>query len=405
MNQSTHFSGQPIFAQILRLIPPGKVAELAGTHGSDHYYKTFKTYDHLVTMLYAVFNRCTSLREVITGMMAAHNRLTHLGLRHTPRRSTLADANQKRDPEVFGAIFDVLSRTYRSRLPDSRSDNKWVNNLFMIDSTTISLFQEILKNAGRNPANGKRKGGIKAHMLVKADEDVPCLVRLTAAAANDQILLKEIDVPQGSILVFDRAYADYGFFAACSARQVTFVTRLKTNAIYEHSGARPLAEDQVSGGVRSDSAILLGGVQLDAQNKIRARLIAYHDRQSGHTFDFLTNNFELSPLTIAAIYRRRWQIELLFKRLKQNYPLRSFLGDNENAIRTQIWCALIADLLLMVIKSRCPRNWSSANLAGMVRLHLMTYINLRAFLQNPEKALLQANQKIFKDHNLSLFPT
>lgn len=404
MNQSKHFSGQPIFAQILRLIPAGKVAELAGTYGSDHYYKTFKTYDHLVTMLYAVFNRCTSLREVITGMMAEHNRLSHLGLRHTPRRSTLADANQKRDPRVFGAIFGLLSRTYRPRLPDSRSD-KWVNNLFMVDSTTISLLQEILKSAGRNPVNGKRKGGIKAHMLVKADEDVPRLVRLTAAAANDQIILKEIDVPKGSILVFDRAYADYGFFAACSAKQVTFVTRLKTNAIYEHSRARPVAEDQVSGGVRSDSEILLGGVQLDTQNKVRARLIVYHDGQSGHTFDFLTNNFELSALAIAAIYRRRWQIELLFKRLKQNYPLRSFLGDNENAIRTQIWCALIADLLLMVIKSWCPRAWSFANLAGMVRLHLMTYINLSAFLQNPEKALLQANQKSFKDHNLSLFPT
>lgn len=404
MNKSTHFSGQPILAQILRLIPRGKVRDLAGTHGSDHYYKTFKTYDHLVTMLYAVFNRCTSLREVTTGMMAAHNRLTHLGLRHTPRRSTLADANQKRDPEVFGAIFDVLSRTYRHRLPDSRSD-KWVNKLFMVDSTTISLFQEILKNAGRNPANGKRKGGIKAHMLVKADEDVPCLVRLTAAAANDQIILKEIDVPKGSILVFDRAYADYGFFAACSARQVIFVTRLKTNAIYEHSGARPLATDQVSGGVRSDSEILLGGVQLDAQHKVRARLIAYHDGQSGHTFDFLTNNFELSALAIAAIYRRRWQIELLFKRLKQNYPLRSFLGDNENAIRTQIWCALIADLLLMVIKTQCQRPWSYANLAAMVRLHLMTYINLKAFLQNPEKALLQAYPQSLKNHNLSLFPT
>lgn len=404
MNQSTHFSGQPILAQILRLIPPGKVAHLVRTLGSDHYYKTFKTYDHLVTMLYAVFNRCTSLREVITGMMAAHNRLTHLGLRHTPRRSTLADANQKRDPEVFGAIFNVLSRIYRHRLPDSRSD-KWVNNLFMIDSTTISLFQEILKNAGRNPANGKRKGGVKAHMLVKADEDVPCLVRLTAAAANDQIILREIDVPQGSILVFDRAYADYGFFATCSAKQVTFVTRLKTNAVYEHPGARPLAEDQASGGVRSDSEILLGGVQLDAQNKIRARLIVYQDGQTGQTFDFLTNNFELSPLAIAAIYRRRWQIELLFKRLKQNYPLRSFLGDNENAIRIQIWCALIADLLLMVIKSRCPRNWSFANLAAMVRLHLMTYIDLSAFLRNPEKALLRANQKSVKDHNLSLFPT
>lgn len=404
MNKSTHFSGQPIFAQILRLIPRGKVRDLARTHGSDHYYKTFKTYDHLVTMLYAVFNRCTSLREVITGMMAAHNRLTHLGLRHTPRRSTFADANQKRTPEVFAAIFAFLYRTYRHHLPDSRSD-KWAKKLFMVDSTTISLFQEILKGAGRTPANGKRKGGIKAHMLVKADEDVPCLVRLSAAAVNDQIVLKEIDVPKGSILVFDRAYSDYGFFAACSNKQVTFVTRLKTNAIYECSRSRPLAKDQLSGGIRSDSEIRLGGDWVDEQNRVRARLIIYKDGETRRTFHFLTNDFELSPLTIATIYRRRWQIELLFKRLKQNYPLRYFLGDNENAIRTQIWCALIADLLLMVIKTRCQRAWSFANLAAMVRLHLMTYISLTGFLQNPEKALLQAYPQSFKDHNLSLFPT
>lgn len=172
MAKSTFFTGQPVFSQLLNLISRADVQKSVRAFASDHYCKKFRTGDHLVVMLYAIFNRCTSIREVITGVMACHSKLLHLGLNYTIRRSTLSDSNSRRTSDVFEDIYKRLYARYHRFLPDSHS-NKFKGKLYIIDSTTISLFQEVLKAAGRNPVSGKRKGGIKAHTLVNADEDVP----------------------------------------------------------------------------------------------------------------------------------------------------------------------------------------------------------------------------------------
>lgn len=402
MNKGTHFSGQPILAQIMNLVSRNKVQQLAHHYGTDRYYKKFRTYDHLVAMLYTVFNRCTSLREVVTGMLACENRLRHVGVSYTPRRSTLADANCRRDERVFEAIHCYLYRTYASALPDSNSQ-RWKSRLFIVDSTTITLFQEILKTAGRTPLNGKRKGGVKAHTLMKADEDVPRLVRLTAASANDRSFMKEIEVPSGSVIVFDRAYVNYEIYNRWTEQSVSFVTRLNAHCVVESLQEHSVPEDEQSAGVLSDTAVMLG--YENQRQRVKARRIVYRDKESKRTFQFLTNNVEMEPSTIAKIYQQRWQIETLFKRIKQNYPLQYFLGDNVNAIKIQIWCALIADLLLKVIRKGCTRSWSFANLASMVRLHLMTYIDLGSFLDDPEKALMRRRTRRRGELEWSLFPT
>jgi hypothetical protein len=403
MNKSNHFTGQPIFSQIISLIPRAELSRLVKSHHSDRYCKKFRTYEHLVTMLYAVMSKCTSIREVTTGLLACGRKLNHLGMTYFPRKSTLSDANGRRDSKVFEELYGVLYKKYRKSLPDSRIKN-WVSKLYIFDATTISLFQEILKNAGRSPMNGKRKGGIKAHTLMKADEDVPCLVSFTAASAHDTPFMKKMSLPKGSIAVFDKAYNDYSQYAKWGKQGVSFVTRLRTSASFKVLTERKISEKQIREGVLHDQIIFLGHQTHNNVTRLKARLVTYLDTQTGKQFQFLTNHTRFSATTIAAIYKRRWQIETLFKRIKQNYPLQYFLGDNQNAIKIQIWCALIVDLLLKYIRKQAKRKWAFANLTSMIRLHLMTYINLIQFLNNPEKAI-QVNRSIETTDLYSLFPT
>ncbi|MBL4754809.1 MAG: IS4 family transposase [Flavobacteriales bacterium] len=403
MNKSTYFTGQPIISQIIKLINREKVSSLAKTYRTDHYYKKLKTYNHLVSMLYTIYSGCTSIREVVTGLLASSTKLNHLGIDYTPRKSTLSDANCNRDHRVFEAIHQYLYKQYSKNLPDSRKE-QWHKRLYIMDSTTISLFQEILKNAGRSPMNGKRKGGIKAHTLIKADEDVPQIIRLTAAAANDAPFMKEINLPSGSLICFDKAYCDFNVWDQWSQKKISFVTRLRKGSIQTHLKDRNLTISQEDKGVISDKEVMLGGPENDNVTKVRVRLITYFDEENQRELVFVTNNFHFAPYTVSQIYKRRWQIETLYKRIKQSYPLRHFLGDNENAIKIQIWCALIADLLLKVIHRQARRRWAFSNLASMVRLHLFTYINLGKFLNDPERELVKLVPK-YSPGQASLFPT
>ena len=225
MNKNAKFTGQPIFSQLLSLINPSTISQQAKKCKTDRYYKKFKTYDHLVTMLYAVFHKCTSLREVCTGMQVCCSKLQHLGLKYSPPRSTFAEANAKRSSEVFEGIYNDLYKKYSKELPDSRSGVKIDPKLYIVDSTTIKLFKEILKNAGRKPANGKRKGGIKVHAMINSQEDVPCLIKMTAAAKHDAPFVKNLKLPSGSIIVFDKAYNDYQQYKLWGQEKVIWVRK------------------------------------------------------------------------------------------------------------------------------------------------------------------------------------
>jgi hypothetical protein len=393
MNKSTFFSGQPIFTQLLKFISKDSVFRIAQQSTADRYSKRFNTYEHLVTMLYSIFNNCNSLREVTTGMLASEQRLNHLGIRYHPRRSTISDANNRRQADVFAEIYYNLYKKYASFLSDSRKNSK-ESKLYIFDATTISLFQEILRTSGKNPS-GRRKGGIKVHTLIRCDQDVPCMIRYSAAAANDSQFLKEVYLPEGSVVVFDRGYHDFASLNRFTDNNITWVTRRHRLFTYNILDACNIASNEKS--VFSDEKIQLGwrcGI------KVAARLIKYKDPSSEEIYEFVTNNLKMKATTIANLYKKRWQIELLFKRMKQNYPLKYFLGDSENAIKIQIWSSLIADLLLKIVKKGAAAKWSFSNLAAMVRLHLMTYIDLFGFLKSPEKALLNAFSKS-KQHNFN----
>lgn len=397
MNKSTNFSGTPIIKQILNYIEPSDISRTAKKYSSDRYYKKFKTFDHLVTMIYATLSGVSSLRELSTVMLACEGRISHLNIKNFPKRSTLSDANSKRTSEVFGAIYGTLHKRYASFLSDSSSLKCPVNNLKIVDSTTISLFSDILKGVGRNPINGQRKGGIKMHTMINAMEDVPCLVRFTSAATHDHTFLKELNLEKGSFVVFDKAYNDYNQYLEWTMKDIYFVTRQKYNAVYKTILEFDL-DDKTSDAVLKDELISVKKYG----KSIELRRVAFWDSEKEKIYEFITNNPEISPDTVADIYKHRWQIETMFKRLKQNFPLKYFLGDSQNAIEIQIWTALIIQLLMLVVQRKIKRKWAYSNMVSVVRFHLMTYINLFKFLENPDKKWADLTTKTH-EIQLSLF--
>lgn len=393
MSKSSFFTGQPIFNQVLSFLSRAEIATISKSCHSDRYCKTFGTYEHLVTMLYAILNRCDSLREVTTGLLAWDQRIHHLGLKGHPRRSTLSDANKRRSEQVFEKIYFKLLSRYQSLLPDSRKKTKR-DNLYIFDSTSIALFKEILKASGLSGADGKRKGGIKVHALLHSASDAPTMIRYSPSAQSDVTFLKEVHLSPGSVIVFDKGYMDYRSYNRFTQTDVTFVTRLDDRSVYRTTDQKEVNTYQQKQGVQRDELIILGYTYHKKAVQVPSRVVTYTDPHTQKQFKFLTNNTRLAPITIANYYRQRWQIETFFKRIKQNYPLNYFLGDNENAIKIQIWCALIADLLLKVIRLGSRSKMSFSNTVALVRIHLMTYMDLTSFLRSPEKSLLRRAKRI-----------
>jgi len=380
MNKSKNFSGQPIIKQVLNFILPNDVYRTAKKHHSDRYTKKFNTYEHLVTMIFTVISGCSSLREVSSIMLACEGKINHLGLKDFPKRSTLSDANKRRSAAVFADIYHLLYKRYHRFLSDSRTCEPAVKDLKIVDSSTITLFSDILKGVGRNPINGKKKGGIKMHTMINAMEDVPCLIKFSSAATHDHTFLKDLELKKGSYVVFDKGYVDYQQYQKWILDDIYFVTRQKDNARYTSLEEFDIP-NTIDDAVLKDEKIEL----LDKNGEAFSlrRIAFWHDKHR-KVYEFITNNYELPADKIAEIYKNRWQIETMFKRLKQNFPLKYFLGDNQNAIEIQIWVSLIIQLIMLVIQRKAERKWAYSNMMSVIRYHLMTYIDLFKFLKNPE---------------------
>jgi len=330
-------------------------------------------------------------------------------LKHTPRRSTLADANKKRSSEFFEALFHQLYKYHYGILPDSMKGSKLHEKLFVVDSTTISTFCDVMKGAGSYGLNGKKKGGVKAHTLMRMKDDVPCFVHLTEAAKNDRTFMSMLELPLNSVLVMDKGYLSLNIMNQWTKEKISWVTRLYDGAKYEVTEKRDVSLQQRQQGVRSDLCVILGHPRKHKETPLqRARIVNFYDAAKKRAFTFLSNNMQYSPLTIANIYKQRWSIENLFRRVKSNFQFHNFLGDNENAIKIQMWCTLIADLLIAIVKGRVDRvrkrKWAFTNIAGLIRHHLNSYIDLFKFLINPEKALINYIEEI-ASNQLLLFRT
>ena len=389
MSKSRNFFGQPIYGQLIKSLNRDKIVEISRKHGGEKYVKSFDGYTHLLTMLYAVIQRFDSLREIETSMTAEVRKLHHVGIDNVPKRSTLSDANARRSEKFFEEVYRDLYASNRDILSsDSRRNGteEWIKRLRIIDSTTITLFSNVIfKGVGRHPKTGKKKGGIKVHAVIHANEGVPCDVQFTSAATNDSFMLAPSHYNHNEIVALDRAYINYAKFEYLTDKGVVYVTKMKKNLNYEvlvdcmHQNPQGLME------YREQVVVF----RKDDINHI-ARIITYLDIKKGKRpklISLLTNDFDMPLETIVAIYRRRWQIESLFKQIKQNFPLRYFYGESANAIKIQIWVTLIANLLLSVLQSTLQRRWSFSGLATIVRIVLMYYLNLEKFLNQPDADL------------------
>lgn len=386
MNNSTNFSGNSVFGQLISLIPKHQVQKAVNKYQSDKFTKRFSTWEHLVSMLFATASNTTSLRDVTNGFLGLEGKLNHLHLKRPPKRSTISDANKRRSYTVFEKIYYDLLNQYKSILSDSRFKNEFGKELSIIDSTTILLFKDILKCVGRKPQSGKRKGGIKVHMQIRPDYNSPVLVKFTDATAHDSSFMNDIMFTSDHIYVFDKGYNDYERFESFNIDQIPFVTRLKHNAAFRRKKEFELAADSNQAILLDEQIVLPIRENGKINRALPLRRVVYWDEKHQVCYEFISNIYDLSADQIALIYKSRWQIEVLHKQLKQNQSLSYFLGDNVNAIIIQIWCALIWNLLLTVLQRQIKAKvWAFSNLASIIRLHLFNYINLTSFLKNPEK--------------------
>ncbi len=391
MNKSTHFIGQPMYGQLINLLNREEILEFSRIRNGERYVKHFDAYQHLVVMLYSVIKRFDSLREITDSMFPEARKLAHLGIRVMPRRSTLSDANARRPEGVFEDTYRSLYARYKDELSsDSRKRQvpSWLKRLQIIDSTTISLFSNLIfKGVGRHPKSGKKKGGIKVHTNIHANEGVPSDIKFTSAATNDSFMLKPTNYNDGDIIAIDRAYIDYSKFEELTNRGVIYVTKMKKNLVYEVLSSMIYMTPAGLMEYKVQVVEFKKHVKDGEDIKHKARIVTYVDlkKKKPKIISLLTNDMDMEIEDVIAIYRKRWEIELLFKQLKQNFPLRYFYGESANAIKIQIWVTLIANLLLMVIQKRIKRPWSFSGLATMVRLMLMYYVNCYTFLEEPEK--------------------
>jgi len=388
------FVGQPIFKQIINLISSVNIQGLISKHNSDYYYKAFKTRTHLITMLFGILSRCDSMTEICEGIRALSGKLNYLGLEKAPAKSTASDGLRNRPHKFFEDLYFSLVKKYQSFLSDSRTYGLTFREVLLIDSTTIRLFSDILKGVGRNPkGDGKKKGGLKVHMLIDAIQSVGRFIKVTAAKVHDQNFLKTLELVSHSMVVFDKAYNYYHQFALWTQKDVYFVTRMKKNAVYtviEVKRTHYRKKGQAK--VIKDEIIELeyhpedesGEQNMKILKPLRLRKVSYQDEKNRY-FEFLTNNFEIEAEEVAFLYKKRWGIELLFKKMKQNFQLHYFYGENENAIYTQVWCTLIAQLLLTVVQKIAQVKKAFSVVASLVRIHLISMLDVYELLRSTKR--------------------
>jgi len=395
MGKNTNLAGQPVICQLLSFLPREIVDRCVTDHQSDRYYKTLTTYKQLVFMLYGVVTRCYSLNSLCKNLLFLEDKLTYLGIDKLPAVSTLSDANINRSSEVFASIYRRLHAHYKEVLSPVQcsflEDEIDTSKVAIFDSSTISLFVDIFKGAGRNSLTGKKKGGLKIHTKMPLGGFVPDLVHITEAACNDKSFLGQLEVEKGGIYVFDKGYVHYQKWGRWTRKGAYFVTRLNENADYTVLTGQPNHISQYAdGGVISDQEILLE----PSGNAIKARLIVWKDPESGHVLKFVSNMFGYRDSTIILLYKYRWNIEVLFKRLKQNFELGYFFSDSSDGIKTQVWIALIANLLFSVIHRQCKEAELFVTIVNLAAINMGSYISLIKLVKSGRLTCIERNLKI-----------
>ncbi len=364
-----------LFSQLLLLFPRTEFHSAVKQHRADRYAKGFRCWDQFVAMLFCQMAQARSLREICGGLACCLGKLQHLGVNTAPNKSTLAYANEHRPWELYETVFGQLLGKCQS-LARGTKKFRFRHKLYSLDSTIIELCVSLFDWARFR----QTKGAVKLHLLLDHEGYLPTYGLITEGKVHDVKVAQQLSFPPGSVLVVDRGYVDYALFGRWCDAGVWFVTRLKENAAYRVVERRSVPK---TGGVLSDRVIELTGPGASRKCPHRLRRIAYYDDESGLTLVFLTNHLAFAATTVARIYRDRWQIEMFFKALKQNLRIKTFVGTSANAVRVQIWTALIAMLVLKYLQFRSRLNWALSNLVALLRWNLFTYRDLWSWLDDP----------------------
>jgi hypothetical protein len=361
---------------MLRLIPRTGFHKAVLEHEGERHARGFTCWGQLVSMLFCHLGQARSLREICNGLAASEGKLKHLGIPHAPKRSTLAYANEHRPWQLYQTVFQQLLMQCQN---EARGKKKFrfKNKLVSLDSTSIDLCAEIYDWAKYK----RTKGAVKLHLVLDNEGYLPCFAVITDGKSHDVTVGRTLRFPRDTILVIDKAYVDYPWWKQMSEEGVYFVTRLKQDLQYEVTADREVPKNR---NVRKDVDIRIKPYRLDFE--LNLRLVTVWDEDKQEEITFLTNHLKFGATTIARIYKERWQIELFFKSLKQLLRVKTFVGTSANALKIQLWTALIAMLLLKYLHLKSTCNWSFSNLVALVRQQLFVYRDLFPWLNDPYQA-------------------
>ncbi len=363
-----------MFSQLLKLFPRTEFQALVNRTYAERHARGFTCWGQFVAMLFCQLGRAHSLREICGGLRSSEGKLKHLGIT-APSRSTLAYANAHRPWQLYRAVFQELLARCQTQVTGRRKF-RFKNKLVSLDSTVIDLCATLFDWAKFR----RTKGAVKLHCLLDHDGYLPSVVVITDGKRSDVRVARTLRFEPGTVVVMDRGYVDYAWFGELTAQGVYFVTRMKTNMVYRVKDRREVPKHSA---ILRDEIIEFPGVDAATKCPFPLRRVEMNDPDKNGTLVFLTNHLDFGATTIAAIYKDRWEVELFFKALKQNLKIKTFVGTSANALKIQVWTALIAILLLKYLQLRSRFGWSLSNLVALLRMNLFVHRDLWAWLDHP----------------------
>ncbi len=371
-------TGRTVFAQLLGVVPFNHFEHLVEKYQANRWTRDFTAWSHFICMAYAQLTRREGLRDLIVCLNSQSTKLYHSGLRQRVSRSTLADANERRDSYLFEALGQRLIEMALALHKDHDIGLGLKEPLYAMDSTTIDLCLTLFPWADFRST----KAGIKAHTVIDLRGSIPVMLTITTGKVSDVGQLDVLKLPKGSIVVLDRGYVDFARLHQLVQRECSFVVRAKDNLSFNCIEAHTT---DVKTGVHSDQTIVLTGERSKKGYPVPLRRVRFFDSVSCLELVFLSNRLDLPALSIAAIYKQRWQIELFFKWLKQNLNIQHFFGNSLNAVRSQIWIAVCTYLLALIAHKRLNTDLSLRNFLHLVEVNMFEKVPLSQVVANTLK--------------------
>lgn len=365
-----------MFSQILALFSRGEFADIIRKHQAEKHSKGYTCWNQFVAMLFCQLAQAQSLREICGGLACCLGKLKHLGVHVAPNKSTLSYANCHRPWQVYQDLFNLMLAKCQTVAKNHQHSFRFKNKLYSLDASVIDLCLSLFEWATFR----QTKGAVKLHLLLDHDGYLPVYALITEGSIHEVNVARGLEFPKGSIIVIDRGYNDYDLYGRWTYQGVYFVTRLKTNASYKVIEKR---EPPKNRNILADEIIEFSGVDALVNCPYLLRRIVVWDVEKEKEIVFLTNHLKFGATTIAKIYKDRWQIETFFKILKQNLKVKTFVGTTPNALKTQIWTALIAILILKYLQLSSKWSWSMSTLVALLRWNLFTYRDLWRWIDDP----------------------